>query len=267
MKKVVRKWFVVPLIVVTVLVLVGCNGTPPAPPEPAATNTEAPTAEPTAMPTPIPPTATFTATPDLAATEAVLATQEAEELLKGITPVLNEVGVSPDRGSLGVVDDGPYFLVTRDYNGQAQKILADGQVFTNFVIHVDIKWKSTMGFAGCDIGFRGEEDLVRGAIYRMRAMRLSGLPAWDIEYWRYNSFQSNPLGEVKFSNAIDLKDGAVNTFIIVMDGKTATIYANGSRIGAATISQRESGVIGFYAWQDSGETSCEFSNIWVWELD
>jgi len=51
-----------------------------------------------------------------------------------------------------------------------------------------------------------------------------------------------------------------------VEGTTFTAYVNGTRLGRAVDSKLSEGRIAFFAWQESGETTCTFDNTWIWDL-
>lgn len=224
-------------------------------PVPTATNTPEPTATETPTPTP---------TVDLAATAAYEATAAAEQIIAEIDDVISEYGYSTDTGSLGWVQTDPQQMSTVDYGAIRVNGAADGAEFDDFIMYTEITWDSTSGLAGCGLLLRAEDDLTRGAQYQFATIRLSGAPAWDIEYWDFGSWQSTTTGEIKFDSRIDEGSGAMNSYVLILDGSSITIYVNGNRLGAATLSKRSNGQIGFLLWQESGETTCIFENSWVW---
>jgi hypothetical protein len=269
------------LVVIAVFSLAAAACTPPPPeptatpeptdtavpsdtPEPTATNTPEPTATNTPEPTP---TETLTPTPtiDLAATASFESTQAAEVILAAIDETLALFGFSTASGSLGYVGTEPIDLSVVNFATIVFEPIAEDLEFSNFVISIDVTWDSTSGLAGCGLIFRSEPELVGGAQYMFRTLRLSGLPAWTVEKWDFGQFQSQLRSEP--NNAIDLDSGSTNNFVLIADGTTLTIYANGTRLTGLTISQLTTGRMAVITWQESGETTCLYDNYWIWELE
>jgi hypothetical protein len=145
--------------------------------------------------------------------------------------------------------------------------LADEQVFTNFAMQISIEWTSSSGLAGCGLILRAEDDLDNGEQYRFYTLRLSGAPLWDVELWNYSDFQSSTTGGTRQNQAIKLEDDSVNRYTLVAQGTTLTIYANGKRLGAATLkASRNEGRIGAFTFQESGVTTCTISDGWIYNL-
>ena len=267
--------------VLLVLILAGCTLQPAQPtPTPAPTNTPAPTDTPvptdtqlpTNTPTPVPtdtplPTDTPTPTPNLTATQSAQATQQAEQALALISDTLEMTGLSPDSGSLAWVQDGPVALPILGGSQAIYTSIDDGTIYRHYVLHADVTWKSSLGFAGCGIIFHSEDNLKKGKQYVFQMLRLSGVPAWDVELWNYGSWQATVTGKVKYTDLIDQDDGATNTVTLVITKKMGTVYINGKRISNVSLSSINEGRIGYMAFQDGGETTCTFDNVWLWTLD
>jgi hypothetical protein len=237
-------------------------------PEPSATET----LEPTLTPTPEPsatatsiPTETPSQTPDLAATAAYESTLAAEEVLARIGDVLPDYGLSLENGRLGWIGIEPVDIEVENFGAIFYEPIAEAQEFDNFLLHVDITWDSSSGLAGCGIIFRSERDLLNGEQYTLRTLRLSGLPAWTVEFWDFGAIR-NTL-KVEPNTAIRNDPGTTNNFVIVLEGTVMRLYANGTRLAGLTVNKRTTGRIAFLAWQESGVTNCLFDNAWIWELD
>jgi hypothetical protein len=230
-------------------------------PEPTDTPLPTPTDTPAPTETPIP-----TSTPDFAATAAVEATQIVQAKIEEIDEELQKVNQSAEQGHFGWSSDSPEEIFLDSY-GEAMFVpFAERTQYSNFVLHVNIKWESTLGFAGCGVFFRSEESLEDGAQYQFLTMRLSGAPAWDVEYWKYNEWQATLTGNVKFNNVIDYDDGHTNEYVLIAEDALLTVYANDVRLGSVSISTLSKGRFAFAAFQDAGETTCTFSDVWVWDL-
>jgi len=245
--------------------------TPPPTNTPVPTNTPIPTNTPTPIPTDTPtPTPTNTKTPtatiDYKATDAVKATQTTEAQIAQVKSDLEAVDITLGEGKLVLFDPASYDVTVKSYNSYNYTYVGKDLIATDFMMKVDIKWESTMGFAVCGIIFRGDKDIQNGSYYIFQSMRFSGAPAFDIEYFENGRFKANLLGKVKFNSIIDLKNGATNSYILSIAKGTFFVYANGKRIAAADSSKLTKGVLAYYTMQESGETTCTFSNTWVWAL-
>ena len=250
---------------------------PPTATEVPPTDTPAPTDTPVPTDTPIPtdtpeptetPTEVPTETPDLAATAAVEATQKADVLIEEIDAVLQEKGYSTDQGYLGWAQEEPITFRIDSYNTYTWNPFVEDQEFSSFVLRGDITWESTSGLILCGFVFRAEgEDLQHQPYYIFQTIRLSGWPSWDLEYWKYGQFQSSPTGGVREDAAIKQGQGSTNEYLLVVDGNTFRGYVNGENLGGATIATLSTGLAGFYAYQESGDTTCTLDNAWLWVLE
>ena len=246
------------------LISAGCQ---PAPPP--ATDTLVPTDPPTSTPEPTATatptdTPTPTATPDRTATAAVLATEEMSARLEEISPELEAVGFTTESGSLIYDSIAPISMTVDSYNVfWPEPVIVDP--IKDFILHVDIRWNSTSGLAGCGIIFRAEEDLERGAYYRMDVMRLQAAPVWGMYYIKFNTLQRNLISD-RFDKILKDEPNSVNNVVLVVKSDVIQAYINEKKMTEARYSKLSEGGIAFLTWQESGETSCVFKNIWVWEL-
>jgi hypothetical protein len=124
------------------------------------------------------------------------------------------------------------------------------------------------GIIICGTVFRSEPDLEMGKQYRFAFLRLSGLPAWEIDVFEFGRYKNSPT-DVKFSGALDQGNGATNEFVLVARDDQFNLYINKTREGRFFdySKQRTQGVLGFLGAQDSGNGTCKFENSWVWSLD
>lgn len=248
-----------------VVLLAGCGGTASTPtlPPSSPTATAAPSSTPTSLPTSTP---TFTATPDQTATAAAVATEEMEHRVAEIAPVLEKLGYDTSSGTLIYYEPAPVKILVNSYQEKKPKLILE-EPAKDFILRMDIGWNSTSGLAGCGIAFRAEADLEQGGQYQFSMLRLSGAPAWDLAYFRYNQFQYDLLPEVQFTAAIDERQDAVNTITLIVEGDTIETIINTTKGMDAVDKKQSEGSIALLAWQESGKTVCTFSNIWVWALN
>ena len=230
---------------------------------PLPTDTPPPTASQTPRPTE---TSTPTATPDVTATAAVNATLATGDVIDDLNTVLGDTDIPYKDGhlawkqekSLNVKMSGPdqrYVEIDED--------LSAG----DFILKSDVTWDAT-GLLLCGAIFRSEADMAKGEQYQFLFLRFSGLPAWAIEVHEYGQFKNSPT-KTKFSDALDLSNGATNQFMLVVQDDHFTLYLNKTRQGTYYdySKQREDGSFGFLGMQQSGEGNCEFENSWVWVLE
>lgn len=262
------------LLVLLLLFSTGCGAATPQPTAvptatdtPVPTNTPVPTDTPTLTDTATPTstvTPTRTSTPDRTATAVTRATETAAEAIQNIEEELRRVNISLDPGELTWLSDRKVFLDLTSHS-EAQVFPIGQDVWaSNFAFGVDIGWDSSGGLAGCGLIFRSQDDLYRGHQYQFLTLRLSGFPGWDIERWQYGTWQSTVTGSVQTSQAINQDPGAVNRYILLARKNEFTVYANGEKMRTSYEGKLSEGRLAFYAFQDSGSTTCTFENAWLW---
>jgi hypothetical protein len=231
------------------------------------TDTPEPTAtpEPTSTPT-LEPTAT--STPDIAATKAAEATQAAEQALALIHEDLDRIDQTLPAGSLGWLQTESQSIEMDGGNQWIYQPFAENLVANDFIIKTDVTWDSTGGLAVCGFYYRSEPNFEQGEQYLFEMLRLSGMPAWAIALMKYGDVKK-AITNVRTAGVIDQAKGATNEVILFAQDGEFTLYINDQRIGQFYdyTESRTEGYFAFEAWQESGETICQFDNTWVWLID
>ncbi len=237
------------------------SATLPPPPTDTPMPTETPV--PTDTPTPLP---TNTATPDFAATQAFEATRVADQLIADIKAQLAEYKLPSDVGHLGWVQTEPEIISMQTYGDYFYSPFAEDLTASDFVLSTDITWE-TEGLVMCGLMFRSEPNFETGAMYSFLYLRISGLPAWAIEYIKDGQFVST-ISDIKFSKAINLENGATNKLILAAEGNKFTLIVNNERVGSFYdwSSLRMDGKFAFQGQQETGPSTCTFNNTWIWML-
>lgn len=248
-------------IIILVVVSLACAGTAA---EPTPTSTpEIPTStpEPTDTPTLIP-----TATPNRTATVQARATHSANEILTELDELLQDTEIPYQEGSLIWKQDKKVDIKMSGPSGQFVDF-ADGLKSKDFILKSEVTWNST-GLIVCGIMFRSEPNFREGDQYRFIFLRLSGAPAWAIEYYEFGYPKNSPT-DTKFSSALNLENDATNEFVLVAQEGEFTIFINGVRQGRFFdySKQRLEGGFAMIGLQDSGKGSCQYENTWIWELE
>jgi hypothetical protein len=230
------------------------TATPTDTPPPTATLTLRLTATATALPTETP---TPTETPNLAATQAALNEQTVREKLAALK-------LPADTGHLGWYQQE---RLTIGLQGQAAKweTFAEDLNAGDFVMYAEATWK-TDSWPTCGLLFRSDDRLGKGDTYALQFLRFSGLPAWDIEYYRDGLLISLITNDIKFSDYLDIDDGATNRFLLAATGNEFKLYLNDNYEGQYYDWSKKlsEGKIAFLATQLAGSTKCIFENSWVW---
>src|SRR5688572_28771438 len=230
---------------------------------PPASQTPQPTASPTPAPTQ---TSTPTATPDVTATAAANATLAAGEVINDLEKVLRDEDIPYKEGHLAWQQNKPLKV---EMTGPDHEILEIDKKLTagDFILKSDVTWDAT-GLLLCGAIFRSEPNLAEGKQYQFLFLRFSGLPAWAIEVHEFGQYRNSPT-KTKFSDALDLGNGATNEFILAVEDDHFTLYLNKARQGTYYdySKQRAEGSFGFLGAQQSGDGNCKFENSWIWALE
>jgi len=245
---------------------------PAATDKPIPTNTPIPTDTPTPTDTPIPtdtPTLEPSATPteDLAATQSAMQTQASEAALAQVLPELERIGISAEEGHLAWAQVEPVSIMVDTFDTLDYAVLDPDLTASDFVIHSEITWDSTGGYAVCGIIMRADEDIELGAQYRFQTIRLSGWPSWDVERWKFDRWVVTASNIIVNSRSINQENGAKNRYTIIAKGSTFSVYVNDDKPKNVVDSALKEGIFAFMAWQESGETTCVFENSWVYALN
>ncbi len=107
-----------------------------------------------------------------------------------------------------------------------------------------------------------------GKVFMFGTWRLSGYPAWDLNFWNYGTYQNSISGEARRNDAIEQDNGSTNQYILVLSNNMLTAYVNGTKLGSVPIDAiKDPGGLGIFNRQESGTTTCTFANTWVWVLE
>jgi hypothetical protein len=260
------------------VVLPGCSAlqlaaAPTETPQPTATSTVTATPEPTATSTSTATatatvTATSTATPDKTGTAEAKATKKAEDFLASIQPDLDEYDLTLDTGHLAWESD-QHTITMKSYGDILYDEFKDVGQVSDFLMQSEIKWNSSSGLAGCGFIFRSDQNFEKGEQYQFAMMRLQAAPAWDVEYWNYGKWQYTITldGKLQFNNIINDEANSTNRIAILAKGDQFTIYINGKAMRTLTNNKLNEGSMAFLGWQESGKTTCEFNDTWLWVFD
>ena len=253
------------LIVMPLLIFLhACSSFSPSPtPTPTPTPTITPTFTATSTFTPTPsttntPTLTRTITPDKKATQAV-------EQEKAARDVLDSFSLPSDSGSLGWYQTE---TVNLDLSGPGGYLTALGEPTTkagDFVLFTTMTWY-TDSWPVCGFLYRADSRWEKGTYYSAVFLRFSGLPAWDIEYWKDGLYAGIPSEKIRFSSYLNLDSGGSNDIVFAAIGNEFKLYINNNFEGRyydydSKIAQ---GRLAFVGNQDSGKTTCSFKDSWLW---
>ncbi len=245
--------------------LVQASPTATSSPIPSSTPTSTSTLTPTSTTRPTstsrPPTET--PKPNPTATERAKLRSTLEAALEKIAPEIDKVGLNASDGHIEWLNPDPYTLKVSSY-GESQVTRFGEKSLKDFVLHTEITWNSTSGIAGCGVIFHADDDFQNGGQYDFVLMRLQFQPRWDIEYWKFGRWQTTLTGSLLPSNVINDEPLSTNKVTLVVKGDEFSPYVNGEKLQVVNSDKQPEGYLAFHAWQESGDTSCQFSNSWLW---
>lgn len=242
----------------------------------AAATTPAP-----ATPTDAPPTATGTPRPSPTATldrpathvaQTATATAIAQVTAAAEDPIraaLPAFGVDGSRGEVAWIHPPTTIEATgyMTYTYANQNLLT---VAKDFVLQSDITWNTQYGSTGCGFVVRSngqEEAFDQYIILATRAgnghvlftiMEDGRLRRNELFDWYAGAIDPN----------FDWRNDTTNRLTIVGRGNTFEIFTNGKRLGEFTPSRVfERGFIALVALNESGTTTCQFDNTWLWLIE
>ncbi|HMN59462.1 MAG TPA: hypothetical protein PJ988_03820 [Anaerolinea sp.] len=234
-------------------------------PKPAADPVE-PTPRPTATATPKPtPKPTATATPNATATAEAEWAAYLETRLKDIEPDLTSYGYTLADGRLIWTYEDPIDVTVKEYNMSIYQKL-DAPKTGNFILQTKITWNTSSGLAGCGIYFRQEAEKEDGAANQFVLNRLLNAPGWYISFYDLGQWQRN-LTEYVYSNSIDDRNDATNIVALVVNGRNISPYINGKKQRLVEDITLKDGLFALSASQESGVSTCTFSDTWIWAID
>jgi hypothetical protein len=195
--------------------------------------------------------------------ETVAAQTDAAGAVAGeIEGKLDEVGEPMGSGSVVWMNPAPLEIDSSKPDFLSYQII-DGVEVADFAYHANITWetKQKVGIVYCVVMFRIEGDLDTESWYMMRMGRISGaghvlfdiMSGWTI------------VGESGvFSGYIHDANGADNELILVAKANQFTVYVNGKQATVWWNTKVERGGFGLGTAQDTGSSTCTFSNNWIW---
>jgi hypothetical protein len=187
-----------------------------------------------------------------------------------IVAELQELGYDPRDGELGWSNTDPLVLRANEQDAPLSDLRATNPIFENFILSMDIDWgeftKGTIG--GCGIAFHAQDNF-RGEAILFRTQLQPVFSSWNFEHWD-DGFQGSLLDgsylyeDGKYEAGIS---SGKNHYVLVVEDRTATAYANGKQIGSASLPEGlRDGRIGVFPWVAAVSSVCSFTKGWVWRL-
>lgn len=236
----------------------------------AATQTALPPAETATLPpTPTEAAVETTATPDAVATAAV----ETAATATAAAPILAELpayGVDPANGRLAWIHPP----VTIQASGYMSYTYANQNIATvaqDFVVSADVTWNTRFGTAGCGYVLRSDGDAEGDYDQYVALFIRGGSGELFFAIMQDGEVLRNEITNIN-ANALDpafeWQNDTTNRFTVVGRGNTFSFYSNGSYLGDVTPSVAyERGFIAFVGLNESGTTTCQYDNAWLWLIE
>jgi hypothetical protein len=211
----------------------------------------------------------------VAATQVAVATEvslEEAATATAVAPIeaeLRSYGIDPAAGQLGWVHP-PVTIHVEDYLGfdYANQFLET--VAADFVVAADITWNTQFGSTGCGFVVRSDGDEEAFNQYLIIATRgAEGHVGFIV--MRDGDVIIDESEDI-YANGIDplfeWQNDMTNRIVVVGQGDTFTIYTNGTQIGEITNEGGlEKGFVALVALNESGYTTCNYDNTWLWLMD
>ena len=211
----------------------------------------------------------------VAATQVAVATEvslEQAATATAVAPIEAELlsyGIDPAAGQLGWVHP-PVTIHVEDYLGfdYANQFLET--VAADFVVAADITWNTQYGSTGC--GFVVRSDGNEEAFNQYLVIATRGAEG-------HVGFIVMRDGEVIvdesediYANGIDplfeWQNDTTNRLVVIGRGDTVTIYTNGTMIDEIiNEGGPDKGFVALVALNESGYTTCNYDNTWLWLME
>jgi hypothetical protein len=189
-------------------------------------------------------------------------TEYAGAVLGEIEGKLDEVGERLGNGSVAWMYPDPVVIDSSKPNMVSYNLI-EGVEVANFAYHANVTWetKQKVGIVYCVVMFRIEGDLDTESWYMMRMGRVSGAGHVLFDVMRGWTIMGES-GDI--SGYIHDANGAENELILVAQANQFTVFVNGKQATVWWNTKVERGGFGLGTMQDTGSSTCTFSNNWIW---
>jgi hypothetical protein len=209
------------------------------------------------------------ATEVVEATEVAIVTTATEDATLPIKAELPGYRVDPALGRLGWIHR-PITVYSEGYMQYEYESDYLATVVQDFVLAADITWNTDYGSTGCGFVLRsdGKEEALNQ--YLVIATRF-GNGRVGFAIMEDGNVLTNEITDIyatQHDPLFDWQNDSTNRLAVVGRGNTFTIYTNGTLIGEVTPSRvYERGFVAFVALNESGTTTCQFDNAWLWHIN
>jgi hypothetical protein len=182
---------------------------------------------------------------------------------------LQSYGIDPTQGRVGWIHP-PITIEIEGYLQHGYDNQFIETVAADFVVAADITWNTQYGSTGCGYVVRSDGNEEAFNQYLIIATRgAEGHVGFIVQRDGEISIDES---EDIYANGIDplfeWQNDTTNRIVVVGQGDLFTIYTNGTKIGEQTIEAGfEKGFVAFVALNESGYTTCQYDNAWLWLMD
>jgi hypothetical protein len=207
-----------------------------------------------------------TGTRNVVATEQAVQAEGTAQAFQPIQQELQALGIDTNAGRLAWTQD-PLTLFAEGYL-QYEADVQFVTVATDFVVAADITWNTQFGTTGCGYVVRDNGDEETGDRYFIVATRGGNGRVFTGVQLDGNLVQDDT--KDIYANGIDplfeWQNDTTNRMVVIGRGNTFSIYTNGTFLGDFTPASAffERGFVAFVALNESGTTTCTFTNAYLW---
>lgn len=207
-----------------------------------------------------------TSTRNVVATERAIEAEATNVAFQPIMQELQSYGIDTNQGRLAWTHPPLTLFVEgylqHDFDVEYVSVAAD------FLVAADITWNTQFGSTGCGYVMRSDADEEAGDRYFAIATRGgSGRVLFGVQL--DGNLVLDDSVDI-FANGIDplfeWQNDTTNRMVVIGRGNTFSIYTNGTHLGDYTPESAffERGFVAFVALNESGTTTCTFTNAYLW---
>lgn len=207
-----------------------------------------------------------TSTRNVIATEQAAVASATDQAFQPIKQEIESYGLDPNQGRLAWTHPPLTLFVEgylqHDFDVKYVTVAAD------FMVAADITWNTQFGSTGCGYVLRSDADEEAGNRYFAIATRGgNGRVIFGVQLDGNLVLDDS---EDIYANGIDplfeWQNDTTNRMVVIGRGNTFSIYTNGTHLGDYTPESAffERGFVAFVALNESGTTTCTFTNAYLW---
>ena len=210
---------------------------------------------------------------ETAVARATLDTDSAAATASASAPFLAELptyGVDPAQGELAWIHPP----VTISASGYMSYTYANQNITTvaqDFVLASDITWNTRFGTAGCGYVLRSDGDQEGDYDQYIALVIRGGSGELFFTIMQDGEVVRNEITDININRldpSFQWQNDTTNRFAVVARGNTFSFYSNGSHVGDVTPSIAfERGFVAFVGLNESGTTTCQYNDAFLWLIE